>query len=85
MPVRVLYHNNCFDGACSASLFSRFYSECIDPAASFEYRGLVHRAGSLFDEDAFRDGENAIVDFKYSPSPKVTWWFDHHLSAFLSA
>jgi len=28
--------------------------------------------------------ENAIVDFKYSSSPKITWWFDHHESAFLS-
>src|SRR5262249_46497002 len=25
-----------------------------------------------------------IVDFKYSTSPKVTWWFDHHQSAFLT-
>ena len=32
----------------------------------------------------FGDGENAIVDFKYSASPKVTWWFDHHQSAFLT-
>jgi hypothetical protein len=24
------------------------------------------------------------VDFKYSNSPKVTWWFDHHQSAFLT-
>jgi hypothetical protein len=24
------------------------------------------------------------VDFKYSASPKVTWWFDHHQSAFLT-
>ncbi len=85
MKVRILYHDKCFDGACSASLFTRFYTECIDPQATFEYYGLVHRAGSLFDEDAFGDGENAIVDFKYSASPKVTWWFDHHLSAFLSA
>ena len=44
----------------------------------------MHRAGLLFDEDAFVDGENAIVDFKYSASPKVTWWFDHHQSAFLT-
>ena len=28
--------------------------------------------------------ENAIVDFKYSPSPRITWWFDHHQSAFLT-
>ena len=34
----------------------------------------------MFDGD-----ENAIVDFKYSSSPKLTWWFDHHQSAFLTA
>jgi hypothetical protein len=51
-------------------------------ASSFDYHGLVHSAGSLFDESWWSDGENAIVDFKYSPSPRVTWWFDHHLSAF---
>ena len=85
MTVRVFYHGNCFDGACSASLFTRFHRECIDPHATYEYHGLVHRAGSLFDDAAFTGDENAIVDFKYSPSPRITWWFDHHLSAFLSA
>jgi hypothetical protein len=31
------------------------------------------------------DGDiNAIVDFKYSTDPHLTWWFDHHQSAFLS-
>jgi hypothetical protein len=44
----------------------------------------VHRAGALFDVAQFIDGENAIVDFKYFSSKKVTWWFDHHLSAFLT-
>ncbi len=24
------------------------------------------------------------MDFKYSSSPRVTWWFDHHQSAFLT-
>lgn len=84
LTVRVFYHDNCFDGACSASLFTRFHRECIDAGATYEYHGLVHRAGSLFDDTAFAGDENAIVDFKYSPSPRVTWWFDHHLSAFLS-
>ena len=50
----------------------------------YSYQGLVHRAGALLDEADFGAGENAIVDFKYSPSPKVTWWFDHHLSAFMT-
>ena len=84
MRVRVFYHDKCFDGACSAALFSRFYRERIRDDVDFVYTGLVHRAGALFDEKQFDGDENAIVDFKYSTSPKITWWFDHHLSAFLT-
>ena len=85
MIVRVFYHDKCFDGACSAALFSRFYRERIRPETTFEFHGLLHRAGALFNEDDFTGDENAIVDFKYSSSPAITWWFDHHQSAFLSA
>jgi hypothetical protein len=84
LRVRVFYHDKCFDGACSASLFTRFHRECIAPGASYEYHGLVHRAGALFNESEFTGDENAIVDFKYSASPRITWWFDHHQSAFLT-
>jgi hypothetical protein len=84
LEVRVFYHDKCFDGACSASLFTRFHRECIRSGAHYEYHGLLHRAGALFDEAEFTGDENAIVDFKYSTSPRVTWWFDHHLSAFLT-
>ena len=73
MQVRVFYHDKCFDGACSASLFTRFHRECVTKDAAYEYHGLVHRAGALFDENEFTGDENAIVDFKYSASPK------HHL------
>jgi len=84
LRVCVFYHDKCFDGACSASLFTRFHRERIAVGASYEYHGLVHRAGALFDESEFSGDENAIVDFKYSASPRITWWFDHHLSAFLT-
>jgi hypothetical protein len=84
VKVRVFYHDKCFDGACSASLFARFHRECIAPGAEYQFCGLVHRAGALFDEKEFTGDENAIVDFKFSPSPAITWWFDHHLSAFLT-
>jgi len=84
LRVRVFYHDKCFDGACSAALFSRFFRERIRNDVDFVYSGLLHRAGSLFDEKQFDGDENAIVDFKYSSSPKITWWFDHHQSAFLS-
>jgi hypothetical protein len=84
LRVRVFYHDKCFDGACSAALFSRFYRERIRSDVEFVYTGLLHRAGALFDEKDFDGDENAIVDFKYSSSPNITWWFDHHESAFLS-
>jgi len=82
---RVFYHDRCFDGACSASLFTRFHRECIGTATSFDYHGLAHKAGSSFEESWLEpNGENAIVDFKYTTSPGLTWWFDHHQSAFLT-
>ena len=84
MKLRVLFHNNCFDGACSASLFTRFHRECVGTAGEYAYTGLMHRAGAQFNDAEFDGDENAIVDFKYSPSPKITWWFDHHQSAFMS-
>jgi hypothetical protein len=84
LKVKVFYHDRCFDGASSAALFSRFYADRIRSDVEFIYSGLLHRAGSLFNEDDFDGDENAIVDFKYSSSPKITWWFDHHQSAFLS-
>jgi hypothetical protein len=84
LKVRVFYHDRCFDGASSAALFSRFYRERIRNDVEFVFSGLLHRAGSLFDEKQFDGDENAIVDFKYSSSPKITWWFDHHQSAFLT-
>lgn len=84
MRVRVCFHDKCFDGGCSAAVFTRFYNACINPKAELHYRGLAHRAGQLFEEDWFDGDENAIVDFKYSSSPRLTWWFDHHQSAFLT-
>lgn len=84
MRVRVLYHDHCFDGAASAAFFSRFYRDTIAPDAEFVYTGMAHKASQLFEDGLFDGDENAIVDFKYSPNPKLTWWFDHHQSAFLS-
>jgi hypothetical protein len=85
MRLRLLYHGHCFDGVASAAVFSRFYRSHVEPRADIVYTSLLHTAGALFDESMFDGDENAIVDFKYSPSERLTWWFDHHQSAFLSA
>ncbi len=84
MRVRVCFHDQCFDGACSAAIFTRFYRERVNSGAQLDYAGMAHRAGQLFDPDMFDGDENAIVDFKYSSSDRLTWWFDHHQSAFLT-
>ena len=84
MLERILYHDHCFDGAASAAFFSRFIEDKFYPGAEFRFTGMAHKASQLFEDSLFDGDENAIVDFKYSPNPKLTWWFDHHQSAFLS-
>jgi hypothetical protein len=84
MLERVLYHDHCFDGAASAAYFSRFIAGAVHPDAEFRYTGMAHKASQLFDPGLFDGDENAIVDFKYSSDPRLTWWFDHHQSAFLT-
>ena len=82
--VRLCFHDRCFDGTASAALFYRFYRERFDDKAEFGFTGMTHRASQPWEPGIFDGDENAIVDFKYSNSPKVTWWFDHHQSAFLT-
>ncbi|MBX9603314.1 MAG: phosphoesterase [Bryobacteraceae bacterium] len=84
MLARILYHDHCFDGAASAAVFSRFLEERFHPGAEFGFTGMAHKATQIFEDHLFDGDVNAIVDFKYSPHPKLTWWFDHHQSAFLS-
>lgn len=83
MRLKILFHDNCFDGAASAAVFTKFYRERINQDAQIEYEGLAHKAGgAAIDEGVFTGDENAIVDFRYSQHPKLSWWFDHHISAF---
>ena len=85
MKLRILHHDHCFDGFASAAVFSRFFNEKMMPEAEIAYTGLAHKPNQkLIEEELFDGDQNAIVDFKYSPSPRLTWWFDHHQSAFLS-
>jgi hypothetical protein len=85
MKLTVLHHDHCFDGFASAAVFSRFFKEKIEQRALISYTGLAHKPDQkLIEPELFAGDQNAIVDFKYSPSERLTWWFDHHQSAFLS-
>ena len=82
--VRLCFHDRCFDGTASAALFYRMYRERFDANSEFGFTGMTHKAKQPWEAGLFDGDENAIVDFKYSNSPKLTWWFDHHQSAFLT-
>lgn len=84
--LQLLYHGNCFDGLLSAAIFTRFYRERVRPEGEIVYRAMAHVRGDPYgpNHDATFQGEdNAVVDFRYSPSPRLTWWCDHHESAFM--
>ncbi len=83
MQLKVLYHGNCFDGCASAALFSRFFVEREGGRLEAESFVPVHHGpGDPFPKDAFDADVNACVDFRFSASPSLHWWFDHHASAF---
>jgi hypothetical protein len=84
MTLNLMFHDNCFDGAASAAVFLRFYLDRLRPQARITLVGMTHQAGQQFDDSLFLADENAIVDFKYASSDRLTWWFDHHHSAFLT-
>jgi hypothetical protein len=85
MKLRLLYHGNCFDGVSSAAFFTKFYQAKVNPDVEIEYLPMMHQANNYFDRNLLiSDGENAIVDFKYCADDRLTWWFDHHQSAFLN-
>lgn len=86
MNARILHHANCFDGCASAAFLGRLlrdrYGSRLDRV---EHLPVQHQAGDPFPPDAFSADVNAVVDFRYSPSPRLDWWFDHHQSAFQPA
>lgn len=79
--VIVFHHDHCFDGAASAAVATSFLERLFYPKGEFEYKGLSHDPSyhPVLDGDV-----NVIVDFKYSSDSRLTWWFDHHQSAFSS-
>ncbi|MDP3278235.1 MAG: hypothetical protein Q8Q09_23815 [Deltaproteobacteria bacterium] len=80
--VVIAHHGHCFDGACSAAIFSRFLREKRD-VKDVTYRGLGYDPNAPPTADKFVEGAvNAVLDFRYTSSPLLTWYFDHHVSAF---
>jgi hypothetical protein len=78
----VATHGHCFDGLCSAVAFTHL-QRALRSDLVFDYFGAGYGPGQNgVDPGRLRGEENAILDFRFSRSEKVTWYFDHHISAF---
>lgn len=82
--ILVATHGHCFDGLASAVLFTRLLRH-LQPGTSlsFRYKSCGYGPGMHAIPEAWLDGdENAILDFRYTPSRKLAWYFDHHITGF---
>ncbi|MCC6524779.1 MAG: hypothetical protein IT373_19130 [Polyangiaceae bacterium] len=83
--VLVAAHGHCFDGLASAVAFTHLRSHLDPRPVQFRYRSCGYGPTmQTVPETWLSCDENAIVDFRYTPSDRVTWYFDHHVTAFAS-
>lgn len=84
--VHVLTHGHCFDGLVSAALFTKLLGE-LEPAKtlSFSYRSCGYGPKLKRIPKGWLAGQiNAILDFRYAENENLTFYFDHHKTAFES-
>jgi hypothetical protein len=83
MDIVVATHGHCFDGVASAVVFTRFFREHYREDGAFRYVACGYGVGQQTPEAVFRKGAtNAILDYRFSGSPLLNWYFDHHRTAF---
>lgn len=79
----VFTHGHCFDGLCSAALFTRLLRHVDGPSRPIRYQSAIYgpdQNGVL--EKKMTGAVNAILDYRFTSSDKLTWYFDHHRTAF---
>jgi hypothetical protein len=66
-------------------LFTRFQEELRGSRAEFEYLACGYSPGQpQANEQLLNGDENAILDYRFAPAKGLTWYFDHHRTAFQS-
>jgi len=67
-------------------MFTRLYRHRFAGAgATFAYHAAGYGPGQNGVDPKLLTGDvNAILDFRYSPLEKLDWYFDHHVSAFVT-
>lgn len=78
-------HGHCFDGLASATVFTAWMRR-RRPGATVVVRGFgygVHQPKPS--REVLSGDENAILDYRYEPLERLTYYFDHHATAFSSS
>lgn len=79
----VAAHGHCFDGIASAALFTHLRNKLDPRPRSFRYLSCGYGPKmQTVPERWLRGDENAIVDFRFTDSKRLHWYFDHHPTAF---
>lgn len=82
----VATHGHCFDGMASAALFARLVRS-LHRGSPLAIRHISCGYGpnmSQVPPHWLTGDENAILDFRYTPAKRLSWYFDHHATAFAS-
>lgn len=83
MHVVVATHGHCFDGLASAVVFTRLIQNVEGASTTFAYRSCGYGEGQLTPTDEVLSGDqNAVLDYRFAPTERLTWYFDHHRTAF---
>jgi hypothetical protein len=79
----IFTHGHCFDGLCSAALFSRLLKHVEGRPLALRFQSAIYGPEQNGVLEAKLTGPiNAILDYRYTRSDKLTWYFDHHRTAF---
>ncbi len=81
--VVVATHGHCFDGLASAALFADMLRRVEGGALSFHYLAMGYGPGEGANIAKLLTGDlNAVLDYRFTAAPRLTWYFDHHVTAF---
>jgi hypothetical protein len=81
--VVVATHGHCFDGLASAALFSDMLQRVEGGSLSFHYLAMGYGPGEGTNIAKMLSGDlNAVLDYRFTTAPSLTWYFDHHVTAF---
>lgn len=83
IDVFVNTHGHCFDGAASAAMFTALAREIGGKQQTFAYRSCGYGPKMSRVPPEWLTGKtNAILDFRHTESDQLTYYFDHHKTAF---